>query len=249
MDARRSVTPCDFDILFKNYVPHILEKIFLSLDYESYKNCIGVNYTWKNLLTSESYQRKGKSVFHEELLDDEGELWKAAREGNAERIRRLLSSGLLNVNCDVGSNPRTTPLLEPLTGRKSFTASNRTTPLLEAVRIYRPVSFHIVKLLLESGADPNKAGAGADITPLCMAAFHGMTNVVKLLLDRGADQNKRRETPLHYAAIGGHKDVVTMLLNAELRDMVLYFMGTKIKVVQGLDGGSKRSFIPFFWKE
>ena len=195
MDARRSVTPCDIDILFKNYVPHILENIFLSLDYESYKNCIGVNYTWKNLLTSESYQRKGKSVFHEELLDDEGELWKAAREGNAERIRRLLSSGLLNVNCDVGSNPRTTPLLE-------------------AVRIYRPVSFHIVKLLLEGGADPNKAGAGADITPLCMAAFHGMTNVVKLLLDRGADQNKRRLTPLHYAVMLGHKNVVTMLLNA-----------------------------------
>ena len=219
---------CPFDQLFTKNVPHILEKIFLSLDYESYKNCIGVNYTWKNLLTSESYQRKGKSVFHEELLDDEGELWKAAREGNAERIRRLLSNGMLNVNCSV----------------------NGSTPLFRAI-IYTLTYGHksdCVKLLLEKGADPNKAN-GADITPLCVAAFDGMTNVVKLLLDRGADQNKRRETPLHYAAIGGHKDVVTMLLNAELRDMVLYFMGTKIKVVQGLDGGSKRSFIPFFWKE
>ena len=72
-------------------MPHILGKIFFSLDYESFKNCLEVNTAWKELLTAESYQKKGKSLFHGEILDDKEQLWQAARKGNVLRVQTLLS--------------------------------------------------------------------------------------------------------------------------------------------------------------
>ena len=58
-----------FDLLFKKNVPHILEKIFLYLDYESYKSCLMVDKTWNHFLTSESFKRIGKSTFDWWLWD------------------------------------------------------------------------------------------------------------------------------------------------------------------------------------
>ena len=60
-----------FDKLFSMNVPHILEKIFFSLDYESYKKCLEVSYAWNKLLESESYQKKLK----EELDRDHEKFW------------------------------------------------------------------------------------------------------------------------------------------------------------------------------
>ena len=91
-----------FDSLFSKNVPHILEKIFLSLDYESYKKCLQVSKDWKEQLTSELFQRKGKSVFNEELFLDEGKLIKASRDGIQDEVKRLLSSVMLDVNCKYG---------------------------------------------------------------------------------------------------------------------------------------------------
>ena len=58
-----------FDLLFKRNVPHILEKIFLYLDYESYKSCLMVNKRWNQFLTSDSFKRIGKSTFDRWLQD------------------------------------------------------------------------------------------------------------------------------------------------------------------------------------
>ena len=58
---------CAFDKLFAKSVPHILEKIFFSLDYESYKECLEVSDTWNKLLLSEPYLKIGKSVFRDEI--------------------------------------------------------------------------------------------------------------------------------------------------------------------------------------
>ena len=85
--------PCAFDALFTRNVPHILEMIFFFLDYESYKNCVEVNKVLHDLLTSELYQRKGKSVFHKEILKDKEKLKSALKEGNAHELRTLLSRG------------------------------------------------------------------------------------------------------------------------------------------------------------
>ena len=62
MDTREPVDPCAFDTLFTRSVPHILEKIFLSLDnYESFQRCLEVSKKWNEVLASESFQEKAKA--------------------------------------------------------------------------------------------------------------------------------------------------------------------------------------------
>ena len=92
---------CYFNTLFSKNVPHILENIFFSVDYASYKICLEVNSEWKELLTSERYITKGKTVFKEEIMKDEEKLSKAARADNTDEAIRILSSGMVNVNCRV----------------------------------------------------------------------------------------------------------------------------------------------------
>ena len=58
-----------FDVLLTKNVPHILEKIFLCLDYKSFKSCKKVSTSWKALLMSETFQMKEKSVYIMELRD------------------------------------------------------------------------------------------------------------------------------------------------------------------------------------
>ena len=57
------------------HVPHILEKIFFFLDYDSFKECMEVNSMWNALLKSESYLKKGKALFHKEILEDVNRLY------------------------------------------------------------------------------------------------------------------------------------------------------------------------------
>ena len=62
------MTPaCEFDRLITKSVLHIHDKIFFSLDYESYKKCLEVSKSWNDLLTSEYFLRRGKSLFCEDL--------------------------------------------------------------------------------------------------------------------------------------------------------------------------------------
>jgi hypothetical protein len=52
-----------------------------------------------------------------------------------------------------------------------------------------------------------------DESPLMIAAFKGQTEIVRKLIARDADVNKTGWTPLHYAATGGHLDVMQILLD------------------------------------
>ena len=150
--------PCAFDKLFTKNVPHILEKIFFSLDYESFTRCMKVCNAWSELLSSESFRRKGKSLYHKTYRR---KFWLAAQRGNVKEVRRLLYHGVEDVNI-VELGPRCS------------------TPLHEAAW-----SGHeeMVKVLLESGANIELADNKGEL-PLYYALARGHKNVVKLLLNK-----------------------------------------------------------------
>ena len=185
--------PCGFDAIFGKNLPHVLEKIFLSLDYESLKACFEVSYTWKKSLTSESFQMRAKSRFHQDIKDDQDTLDEACMGGNSDEVRLLLSFGLLDVNY-----PKRVPY--------------ESTPLNGASK-----NGHtdVVKLLLGAGAEPSKADGNGE-TPLHYVAKKGYGDVTKILLDGGAQPskvNKNGRTPLHVAAIYGHNVIINILLD------------------------------------
>ena len=143
-----------FDKFFEESVPHILEKIFFSLEYESYKTCLEVSHTWQELLISETYQKIGKAVFHNEITQDQEKLVKASKEGNVSLVRRLLLGRMLDVNND--SAIYTTFYVKK-------------TPLKWAAEYGHK---DVVKLLLARGANPNR-GDPYGWTPLNSVAHAG----------------------------------------------------------------------------
>ena len=192
-----------FDKIFSMHVPHILEKIFFSLDYEAYKSCLEVNDTWKELLTSERYILRGKYVFDEEILKDEEKLFDYCNADYSGRllattrllgIRKLLASGMLDVNC-------------------RNTKSNNQTPLHDvALKGNRKVA----QLLIQCGADVN-TGCGSGRAPLHWAAEKGQIQVAQLLIRCGADPNLadndiEGRTPLHVAGQYGHHEMFLILI-------------------------------------
>jgi ankyrin repeat protein len=52
-----------------------------------------------------------------------------------------------------------------------------------------------------------------DESPLMMAALRGHTALARKLIARDADVNKTGWTPLHYAATGGHLEMIQLLLD------------------------------------
>ena len=211
-----------FDILFTKSFPHILEKIFLSLDYGSYKTCMEVSKAWNELLMSKTFQTKSKTVFHKEILEDEKKLHKACGEGDISKVRGLLSIQMLDVNSMVMTQEDFGWSQSSL--RCTLTLTCTSTPLCEAAE---GGHLEVATLLLDNGAEPDKApDSGGDPqawggpcrgwNPLHGAAKHGHTSIVQLLLERGADINKvdkKYATPLSKAARFNHKDVVKVLLD------------------------------------
>ena len=125
---------CAFDKLFPKSVPHVLEKIFLSHDYTSFKNCLDVNNTWNMLLTSVSFCKKAKVVFQKGINNDANKLWLASQRGCAEEVRSLISSGMVDTN--------------------TICRMYISTPLCEAARNDHT---NVVQVLLDNGAEPNRA--------------------------------------------------------------------------------------------
>ena len=154
---KESKGACGFDKLFTKSVPHVLEKIFFSLDYPSFKTCLEVSHMWNELLISVPFLRMGKAVFHRDIRR---ELFYALKDGNVGGVAKILSSGMADVNY----------------------AGKSGTYLYQAASWGHTDA---VKLLLEAGAECDK-GAGDGVTPLQMAAYYGHRDIVQILLDNGA---------------------------------------------------------------
>ena len=212
---------CAFEKLFSMSVPHILEKIFFYLDYESYKECLEVSYAWNELLISKSYQKKGKSVFQDELMRDEEKLWIIFLEkdiphggdpltrkipistGNLSEVRKILSSGMLDVNSTVGqlgkmmedpnqSQPNRGPRAEAILDRRLILNYYHDTPLVRASIRGDKV---LAEILLHNGANPNVATRKLLRTSLHVAAARDHRDVIELLLDEGGDPNMVQGVP------------------------------------------------------
>ena len=191
MAAEEYEGDCGFDSLLTRNVPAILEKIFFSMDYESFKACTEVSNAWRGILTSESFRKRAKSEYCHGIKADEHRLCEASKEGDLDEIVTVLSSGLVDVNCVCG-HYNSTPLCKAAKGGHR----------------------EAVQLLLERGADPDKEGRDGQ-TPLIWAAVKCQREVAVVLLDRGADPNKAGRdglTPLYWATRWRPTDLGELLL-------------------------------------
>ena len=73
-------------------------------------------------------------------------------------------------------------------------------------------SLKVAKTLLDLSGTKVDTRSKNDETPLMMAALKGNTVFAKRLIARGADVYKTGWTPLHYAATGGHVEMIKLLL-------------------------------------
>ena len=157
-----------------------------------------------DLLTSESFQKKSKSVFCDLI---QKELIKAAEKGKVHKIKRVLSNFMVDKNFMSGfplllasenGHKHVVQLLLDRGAEPNIADTEGYTSLhLAALNGHNDV----VLLLLDRGAEPNMINEDG-VTPLIFASRYGNTEVVQFLLDRKADPNVSDQegyTPLHIA--------------------------------------------------
>ena len=92
----------EFDRLLTKSVPHIVEKIFFSLDYASFKKCHKVSKAWREMLSSELFLKKANHVYSIEILQEninnDIKLVTSSNNGDVEEVKHLLTRGV-NPNC------------------------------------------------------------------------------------------------------------------------------------------------------
>ena len=229
-----------FDKLFSRNVPAILEQIFFSLDYESFKTCFKVCTTWKGLMTSAPFQKKAKLCFCIDIEEDKKKIINASCSGDAQTVQNLLSFGFIDIDSPIIGYCGCTPMGEA--AAKGFNEVIRilldagADPNLESDEAPdhwdgygAKAPLHIaterghlktIQVLMQGGADPNQPDKESGYTPLHYAAEEKVEeddneDVARALLEGGADPNKvnrKGETPLNLAAFDSHDKVAKVLL-------------------------------------
>lgn len=82
--------------------------------------------------------------------------------------------------------------------------------LLVAVKSPSPKAARVIAQWPQTRVEARNA---TDESALMLAALNGDLELCQLLIARNADVNKTGWTPLHYAATGGHLDVMRLLLD------------------------------------
>ena len=78
---------------------------------------------------------------------------------------------------------------------------------------WRCESFGVLDLLLDWPGTKAEVRNELDESLLMLAALKGQTSLVQKLISRDADVNKPGWAPLHYAATGGHPQIIQLLLD------------------------------------
>ena len=115
------------------------------------------------------------------------EFFRAIRQDNDAAVRSLLARGF---------NPNT--------------KDEKGTPGL--VVALQEGALRVASLLIDSPRLVPETRNAADESPLMMAALKGQLDIARQLIAKGADVNKPGWAPLHYAATGGHLDMIRLLL-------------------------------------
>ena len=190
MDASHAIS-CEFDRLFNRNVPHILEKIFFSLDLASFKSCKNVSSWWNELFMTESYCEKASQLTLE-MKQNQMKLLEAIEKGrfkeyseeSIREVQRLLSLG---VNPDGDDNA--SPLCEHRPPKSIYQM------IMRSAKVKTPLCEHTI--------------------PLCLAAKMGAKDVVEMLLNHGADLDKTDKagcSPLDLAAFNRRKTTSLFLI-------------------------------------
>ncbi len=162
------------------------------------------------------------------------EFVRAANAGDLDTVRRMMAGGA-DPNCvdKHGMGPLLT--FHPEVTR--FLLEQGADPDIQRNENISPViagvcdSYECMRLMLEAGADVNRASDHNGETALHAVAGGTDTRAVRLLLDHGAKPNARTkpgmktyslwrdarvrgETPLHRAAAWGSSEVIQLLLDA-----------------------------------
>ena len=161
------------------------------------------------------------SIFFK-LFKSNTELHRAAKKGDAKKIKALLDLGVdisyqgssgctaLHLAADCGHEAAVRVLLDNGVDHNAKSSEGRT-PLHSAARIGHTA---VVRLLLEKGVDV-KAKDPSGSTALHIAAYNGQESVVQILLEKYPFVEVRGPsgfTALHVAAFNGQSAVVRLLV-------------------------------------
>ena len=90
----------------------------------------------------------------------------------------------------------------------------------------------MARMLIDAGADVNKATTDDGTTPLYIASGKGFADVARMLIDAGADVNRTdndNRSALGAASFEGHADVVRLLISSKADLNIKGKWGTPLK--------------------